>query len=95
MRVFGGSWLSHGAGPRCNNHPEAQRSPDRYLFAWLGADDDKQIPGEVFETLFLNHTVGHHTEIADRPDCYSTVVAQARDVFAWRNRLAAGTQHPS
>ncbi|MBV7706807.1 AAA family ATPase [Nocardia nova] len=61
------------------------------LFAWLGTDDDKQIPVEVFETLFLNRAVGHHTEIAGRPDWYSTVVAQARDVFARRNRLAAGT----
>lgn len=61
------------------------------LFAWLTADDDKQIPVDVFETLFLNRAVGHHTEIAGRPDWYSTVLEQGRDVFSRRNSLAAGT----
>ncbi|RBO85252.1 hypothetical protein [Nocardia puris] len=57
------------------------------LFVWLTADDDKQIPVDTLETLFLNRAVGHHTEIADRPDWYSTVLAQARDVFAHRDRF--------
>ncbi|MBF6397891.1 glycosyltransferase [Nocardia cyriacigeorgica] len=59
------------------------------LFAWL--TDDTRIPVDILETLFLNRAVGHHTEIAGRPDWYSTVLAQARDVFAHRNQLADGT----
>ncbi|MFF0456774.1 hypothetical protein, partial [Nocardia africana] len=90
---------SYFAGMICPSFPRKKVSTKpgaiQSLFAWLGADDYKPIRGEVFETMFLNHAVGHHTEIAGRPDWYSTVVAQARDVFARRNRLAAGTQHPS
>lgn len=64
------------------------------VFAWIAGHtcpDRAVVPVDLFETLFLNRVVGHHSEIAGTAGWYSTVREQARDVFAHRRALWAGT----
>lgn len=60
------------------------------LFAWIASHNNREqgaIPDDLFEILFLNRVVGHHTEIVGMTDWYSTVLEQARDLFLHRHVL--------
>jgi hypothetical protein len=64
------------------------------LASWIcpeAAGNRAVVPIDLLETLFLSRSVGHHHEIAGKPDWYETVADQAQDLFDHRHDLWAST----